>query len=422
MSRLLVWSALPQLDWRMTAALAATGFLLVGVCAVAVGLLHDPLIAEFHWNNAAASGLATVYSLAALLSGPVAGIVIDRFGSRMVMTVGIVLVALGFFAMSFCSAMAGFYAAFLAIGVGYGGAFYLASTKIIATRMGAQKNIGMGIWMFAGSIGAAVFSVAIDWSIRGHGWRSTTLAAAVLIAVAIVATLLFIPRDPTNPTASVESAGERRRLPSMTLWLSPEFLVMTAASAFAAFGMSAIYFHTVPIFVRAGFTDKSASTILGSSWVLSALGSLVSGALSDRMGTRRVLAGSLLLGSIGTFALLLASHAQFAIVAVISFVVLWGATANAINQFLPLLLMEYYGPVHLGALVGVQGALMGLVGSFAPVITGFLYDRYSSYSVSIIAGGGTTLIALILVVVLRPGPQPSLLGPPVAVNAGPLPS
>jgi cyanate permease len=65
---------------------------------------------------------------------------------------------------------------------------------------------------------------------------------------------------------------------------------------------------------------------------------------------------------------------------------------------------------------------MGLVGSFAPVITGFLYDRYSSYSVSIIAGGGTTLIALILVVVLRPGPQPSLLGPPVAVNAGPLPS
>jgi len=405
----------------MTGALAATGFLLVGVCAVAVGLLHDPLIAEFHWNNAAASGLATVYSLAALLSGPVAGVLIDHFGSKRVMTVGIALVVLGFFGMSLCSSLGSFYAAFLAIGVGYGGAFYLASTKIIATRMGAQKNIGMGIWMFAGSIGAALFSVAVDWSIRGHGWRWTCAAAALLMMVAIAVTLLFIPPDPTSPPAAVISVDEMRRAPSMKLLLSPEFLVMTVASAFAAFGMSAIYFHTVPIFVRAGFTDKSASSILGASWILSALGSLASGALSDRMGTRRVLAGSLLLGSIGTFALLLPSHALFGVVAVFSFIVLWGATANAINQFLPLLLMEYYGPVHLAALVGVQGALMGVVGSFAPVITGFLYDRYSSYSVSIMAGGGTTLIALILVVVLRPSAEPTLSDPAAVASAGPLP-
>ena len=421
MSRLLLWSAFPPLDWRMTGALAATGFLLVGVCAVAVGLLHDPLIAEFHWNNAAASGLATVYSLAALLSGPMAGVLIDRFGSKKAMTVGIALVVVGFLGMSFCSALGGFYAAFSSIGVGYGGAFYLASTKIIATRMGAQKNIGMGIWMFAGSIGAAVFSVAVDWSIRGHGWRWTSVAAALLMTVAIGVTFLFIPRDPTGRPAAVKSADEMRRLPSTKLLLSPEFLVMTAASAFAAFGMSAIYFHTEPIFVKAGFTDKSASSILGASWILSAVGSLASGALSDRMGARRVLAGSLLLGSIGTFALLFASHAELGVVAVFAFIVLWGATANAINQFLPLLLMEYYGPVHLGALVGVQGALMGIVGSFAPVITGFLYDHYSSYSVSILAGGGTTLIALILVVVLRPGPEQALPDADAVASAGPLP-
>jgi len=418
MSRLRMWSAFPPLDWRMTGALAATGFLLVGVCAVAVGLLHDPLIAEFHWNNAAASGLATVYSLAALLSGPLAGVLIDRFGSKRVMTVGIALVALGFFGMSLCSALVGFYAAFLAIGVGYGGAFYLASTKIIATRMGAQKNIGMGIWMFAGSIGAALFSVAVDGSIRGHGWRWTSVAAALLMTVAIAATLLFIPPDPASTPAAVKSVDEMRRLPSMKLLLSTEFLLMTTASAFAAFGMSAIYFHTVPIFIKAGFTDKSASSILGASWILSALGSLASGALSDQLGTRRVLAGSLLLGSIGTFALLLASHAQLGGVAVFAFIVLWGATANAINQFLPLMLMEYYGPLHLGALVGVQGALMGIVGSFAPVITGSLYDRYSTYAVSIMAGGGMTLIALILVVVLRPSRESTFPAATAVVSAG----
>jgi predicted MFS family arabinose efflux permease len=419
--RLLVWGSLPKLDWRMTAALAVTGFLLVGVCAVAVGLLHEPLIREFHWNDAAASGLATVYSLAAMLSGPIAGLIIDRIGSKSVMTFGIGLVALGFLAMSLCRTLPGFDAAFLMIGVGYGGAFYLASTKIIATRMGPNKNVGMGIWMFAGSIGAAVFSVTIDWSIRGHGWRSTSLATAALMFTAVAVTLLFIPPEPSSPTPTLEAIGKARRLPPTKLLLAPEFLVTTVAGAFAAFGMSAIYFHTVPIFVKAGFTSNAASGILGASWVLSALGSLATGALSDRMGTRRVLAGSLLCGSVGTFALLLAPQAHFGAMAVITFIVLWGATANAINQFLPLLLVEYYGPVHLGALVGVQGALMGIVGSAAPLITGLLYDRFSSYSVSIIAGGGTTLIALILVMLLKARSEPLRVDATVAAGSGSVP-
>jgi predicted MFS family arabinose efflux permease len=400
---LVLLNALKQLDWAMTAVLAATGFILVGICAIAVGLLHDPLMAEFHWNNGAVSGLATVYSLAALLSGPVAGVLIDRFGSRIVMTVGAALVAFGFLSLSLCGPLFAFYAAFIVIGVGYGGAFFLASTKIVATRMGAQKNLAMGIWMFAGSMGAAVFSVAVNWSIRGFGWRLTCVVAALLIAAAIPLIFMFIPRDTArdhDKTLDVEST----RLPPLTLWLSRVFLVMTAASAFAAFGMSAVYFHTVPILVQAGFSDQTASEILGASWILSAVGSLFGGALSNRVGTKAVLSGSLFFGAAGTAGLVLARNPHLGMIAVVGFITLWGATANAINQFLPLLLVEHYGPAHLGALVGVQGALMGLVGSFAPFITGTLYDRTSSYDAAIIAAVLTTVLAWLFVMVLRPVP------------------
>jgi nitrate/nitrite transporter NarK len=98
---------------------------------------------------------------------------------------------------------------------------------------------------------------------------------------------------------------------------------------------------------------------------------------------------------------LVSASAALAIVAASLFIVLWGATANAINQFLPLLIVERFGSVHLGVLIGVQGALMGLVGSFAPIVTGSLYDRYSSYAAAIGASVIATFIAVALIFCIR---------------------
>lgn len=385
---------------RMLVALAVTGFVLVGICATSVGLLLNPLMAEFHWKNAAVSSLPTVYSLAAMLSGPLAGVFIDRWGSKFVMLAGTLMVVGGYVALSYCTTLGEFYAAFLVIGVGYGGAFYLASSALIAAQMGERKHLSMGIWMLAGSCGAAVFSLGITWLIAAVGWRNTCLISALFVGLMLPMMQTLIPHHRAAGSVSDFPSSKFKAVP-WPLLVAPAFLLMSAASAFAAFGMSAVYYHAVPILVKAGFSAETAGRILGASWVISGVGSLCLGAVSNRFGVANILKFSLFLNAVGTFALLVGAAGALGIVAAGLFVLLWGATANAINQFLPILIVERFGPVHLGVLAGVQGALMGMVGSFAPIVTGSLYDKYSNYAAAIVASVLATLVAVVLMFCLR---------------------
>lgn len=382
----------------MLTAASISAFVLVGICAIAVGMLLDPLIAEFHWSNAATSGLATAYALAAMLSGPLFGLVIDRIGSRGVMAAGVAMVGLGFCAVAASSTVYALYAAFVLIGIGFGGAYFLGASALIAKQMGDRKDLGMGIWMCAGSAGAAVFALVISQWTATHGWRSTSLVSAVLVFTMLPVILFMIPG--TGSAAAHGAAPKVRRSLPLRYLVAAGFVLTTLAGAFAAFGMNAVYFHAVPILHKAGFSAQTASSIFGASWILSAIGSLASGALSQRYGAQRVLCISLVVGALGTLALLLAPHAHYYVAAAVVFIVLWGATANAVNQFLPILLVEYFGPVHLGVLLGIQGALWGLVGSLAPIVTGALFDAYSSYAVAIVTSTVATLLAFVLIAVL----------------------
>ncbi len=379
-----------------------------------MGLLLDPLMADFGWGNEATSGIATAYSLASLLACPIFGVIIDRIGEKVVMTLGIAAASAGFLSLSFCHSLNAFYAAFVVVGIGYGSAYFLAATALIAKRMGDHKNLGMGIFAAAGSFGAASFAMVISWSIAHYGWRTTSVAGAFVILATVPINIFFVS-DEGEPAGRVSRTGTNtvRSATPIKLILAPYFVLVTAASAFAAFGMSGINFHVVPILVKAGLSNQLASSAFGSSWVVSGIGSLAAGVVATRIGTRAVLAASLLFGALGTFALMFVGSVHFGVIAIILFVVLWGITANAINQFLPLLLVERFGPEHLAVLFGVQSALMGLVGSFAPMATGALYDIYADYRAPILISTLASLIALLLIPGLvgflrfRRSPQPA---------------
>jgi MFS family permease len=176
---------------------------------------------------------------------------------------------------------------------------------------------------------------------------------------------------------------------------------MTLATAFASFGMGGINFHVVPILLNAGYKPGLASAAFGSSWILSGVGSLIAGTVATKYGAGRVFAVSLLIGAVGTCLLMFVANANIGGLSLWLFVVFWGLTANALNQFVPVIFMEEFGPEHLAGLVGIQSALMGLVSSFAPTATGALYDLFAGYQAAIIASTITTLLGCVLVFACR---------------------
>ncbi len=390
--------------WPLLGAIAVLGFVMIGTCAISVGLLMDPLRREFGWSNGAASVLATIYSLSCMLGSPLIGLIVDKFGAKPVMAAGIVITAAGFLLVAFSSTLPAFYAAFLLIGVGYGGAFYLAIWKIVPERLGDQKNLGMGVFAGVGSIGAAIFSVTAGVVIAELGWRIAAIAAAGIVLAMTPVVIKFIPAPlKVNANEAVSAPAFTGGAEPGRMMLSPYFSLAVFVSALAAFGMSSVFFHIVPILTKTGLTEQQASQVFGATWLVSGIGSLCIGAVAHRIGASTALAGAMFLGAAGTVFLLLIGTGPLSALAIGLFILLWGATANAVNQFMPILFAERFGAAHLGLLLGVQSALMGIVGSIAPVATGMLYDRYEGYTIPVLTSIGVTFTAFIFALGLSRG-------------------
>lgn len=390
------WLGAGRGHWTLLGAISVLAFVMIGTCAITVGLLLDPLMREFRWSNSAVSSLATVYSLSCMLGSPFIGWIVDKYGSKRAMLAGVAITAAGFSLIAVSNVLPVFYVAFVLIGVGYGGAFYLGMWTLIAERMGSQKNLGMGVLSGVGSIGAAVFSVVAGRTIAAFDWRTAAAAAACIVIAMLPIVLLLIPaKRAGNAEEATLTVAQPREARPVGMMLSPYYVLAVIMSALAAFGMSSIFFHVVPIMMNAGLSQDRASEVLGATWLVSGIGSLCIGIIANRTGASAALAGAMLLSATGTLFLLLIGAGSFSTAAIWIFILLWGATANSINQFLPILFVERFGALHLGLLLGVQSAFMGVIGSAAPIATGALYDHYNNYSAAVLMSISVTCAAFV---------------------------
>jgi MFS family permease len=196
-----------------------------------------------------------------------------------------------------------------------------------------------------------------------------------------------------STTRDARAPQRRQLVNTLALFANPDFTLAVAGSVLFAIGMGTIYYHVVAVLIRAGYSSYSAGLVFGITWILSAIGSVGFGLAADRLGARTVLAATLLLCALGTFALVGASAPTIGSACVIAFVILWGSSANGVFQFTPVIFAERFGSQDLGALVGVQSAITGIVGAAAPIITGVLYDRFNDYRLAICLSAAATTAA-----------------------------
>jgi MFS family permease len=375
-----------QHPWTVVTCVAAIGFVIPGAVTGVIGTLLSPLMKESGWSSSLTSSLLTAYTVAGLSSTPAVGFALDALGPRAVMAFGALGAAMGLFWASRCHSWSWMLGAFACAGIGFNASFYLPSTVIVTSWMSTQKGLGMGIVMGAMSAGAALFSPLIGWGIERYGWRPTVAGIAALIMLMLPLILLTVrtnPRDqperarsPSATHAGTARQGARAHRRDL---LSRVFLLALASGVLFSIGMQGIYYHLVPLLIKAGFSAHWAGMAFGGTWLLSSVGSLVLGVIADRVGAKRMLVIALLCSALGTLFLLEVREGIMGIACVAVFVLLWGASANGFGQLTPVIFAERLGARSLGTLVGVLMTLTGIAGAAAPMVAGWLYDEFGDY-------------------------------------------
>ena len=104
--------------WWVVFASAAIVFLTGGTFFYGFSALFDPLVAEFGWSRAATSFAFSLRSEVGGIAAPAVGFLVDRVGSRRVMVVGVLAVALGFVLLSRVQNLWAFYGSVVVIAIG----------------------------------------------------------------------------------------------------------------------------------------------------------------------------------------------------------------------------------------------------------------------------------------------------------------
>jgi predicted MFS family arabinose efflux permease len=378
--------ALRESRGRLLGTVAAGWFLVLGMRFVIPAILPT-IRAEYGITNATAGIAVTVLWLAYAGMQFPTGVFIDRVGERVLLVSSMALSTIGLFAYSFSPVFGLFLAATVVFGLGTG--LYGPTRGTVLSRCFADREgVAFGTVLAAGSAGAALLPFLAVLALERVGWRVALGAAAPLFLVVGIALWTTVP---PRPAARTDRALRSDVEAAVRSFRDRQLLLAVAGATLMLFGFQGVTaFLTTYLFEQKGLSQGLAGGLLSLLFVGGAVAQPATGALADRFGTPRVLAGVAFVSVFplvalplldGTVALALASF-------VIGFRMSSGPLSNAY-------IVDVLPDEIEGTAWGLLRTSFFVVGSFGSVLVGYLAD-WQLFDGAFYVLAGLTAIAVVV--------------------------
>ncbi|MBI4331219.1 MAG: MFS transporter [Chloroflexi bacterium] len=402
--------------WKVLAAASWLRALGGGFHVLAFSILFLPVSRDLNLSRTAASLIFSLSRAEGAMEGPFVGHFIDRFGARIMVTIGCVTIGVGYLLLSRVYDFASFVLVYiLVISVGYGTAF-VHSTGALATQwFYRHRALSLAVVGASVSLGGALFAPLFALVVHQFGWRvGAIVSGAVFLAAGLPVTRVIYstPEDkgltplgalkPAAATPQVEpkNAGEddssdftaRQAMRSGGFWL------LVTAAFLRTFGNAAISLHFIPILTWKGVPEQTAAYYLGAVAAFGVPVHIILGLAGDRWYKPRVLSLGMALGMAGALFLLYGGKkAPFLFIPLL-------AVVDSVFSVIWATLGDFYGRRQFATIRGFLTLFATIGAMLGPVFAGMVYDRTGGYTLAIqVFAFSFALSAVGFWVVRRPG-------------------
>lgn len=402
-------------EWRVYWPLvlaSAAGFSLHTVSSYVIGLVMEPLEAEFSWSRAQISVVSIIPSIIMVLFSPYTGALIDRWGSRRLALPSLVLTGLSLAMVSLANGSTlQWYLLWLFYGVVSLGIKATVWTTAVSGAFTSSRGLALGMVLCGTAISQIAAPPLAQWLTDTHGWRQAYLwlglgwsAPCVLLA----AFFLYDVRDRSRLAAG--RAGEiapspEIRLPGLTLGEALRHVPLIRigiSTLITMFIGTAILIHQVPILTATGVPRTEAAWLASLAGVAGIAGKLLTGWMTDRWNASLIGAITLLAPAIAYAMLLQPQHGAWWYVIAIMII---GYTTGAKLQISAFLTAGHAGMAHFGKIFGVMTSLVGIGGGLGSVAAGAIFDQTGSYGLLLNIGIFSSVACAALLFRLGPFPN-----------------
>ncbi len=373
------------------------------------GVFVGPLEREFGWTRGQISLAATIIVFVSVLTQPLQGALVDRFGVRRVVLISIPI---------FCAAIAGLYFIPSNIFVFYvawalvtlcGMTLWNGSyNKVMAAWYDRKLGVAVGIIGAGQGVGAALVPVICQALVTSYGWRTAYVGLALLtLVITFLFNFLFLYDKPADKGLLPDGDGvvaQDRPPPVEEGYAFKDALKLKSfwiiATAFFLLGTmtTAIVAHQIPMLVDAKIPPQTAVFAMTVFGIAIILGRIVAGILLDYFYAPYVLIGFLLGPVIGLsmYAAGSSGPVVFAWAALIGLGV--GAEIDVLGYLIP----RYCGRVAYAKLYGILLAAFQLGGGIGAAALGIIRTSQGAYTNGLWAIAVSTTLAIIVISRLGP--------------------
>lgn len=369
------------------------------------GVFFKPVLNEFGWTRAVTSG---AYSLNMIINGVfcfISGRLADRFGPKLVISIGACFVGLGYLLMPTVQSEWQYYLYYgvlLSIGMG---CIVVPLLSTVARWFTKGRGLASGIVVAGIGIGIMVMPQVANKLIATYDWRTSFLIIGIAAFILIIVFAQLLRRPPAQKSSSsgdVKYSGSQN---SQIQGLSTAEAMRTGAcwiiffmGIFLCVSIQTVMVHIVAHATDIGFSATTAATILSAVGLVSVFGKISMGSFGDRKGNRNAMLIVSVLMALAFLWLRFAGELWTLYI----FSAIFGFAYAGFSAVQSPLVAEYFGLRSHGAILGIAqvgGAIGGALGSF---LSGYIFDTTGSYNWAFIMCASLGLASLIITILMKP--------------------
>lgn len=404
------------------------GWVIVAVAFVCLGLAYVvmngfsiffvAILNEFGWERATTALAFSIFTVVYGLFSPVVGSLVDRFGPRVVIPVGAVILAAGLVACSMVSEAWHLYLAFgilAAIGVNAVGT--MVNMTVLTNWFSRRRGAAVGFASAGIGVGMMVLVPVLQSVISAAGWRTAYVVLAVIIVVTLPPLALLFhrhrPEDmgllPDGAPAKDKPAGAGPAVRQMRIvdeaWARRSWTIRSAIATrrfwFLFFGllfgmvaMQSVMVHQVAYLTDRGFDPMLGATVVAMVGIFGSVGKIFWGWLSDRLG--REGSYSLGLGCL-VFGVLILSRIDDStqVWPVYVYTLVFGLGYGVFAPTIPSTSADLFQGKHFGSILGVLYIGTGSGSALGPWASGLVFDLTGSYDGAFLMTFAATALSLL---------------------------
>ena len=389
--------------WVIVASGGLMGCVAIGAM-FSLPVLLLPISRDTGWSATGVSSAMTIGFLALALASMAWGTLSDRWGPRVVVLTGSVVLAAGLALASRATSLLEFQ---LIFGLVVGGATAAIFAPMMACVTGwFETHRSLAVSLVSAGMGMAPMTMAplTAWLVSIYDWRTVLLIIAAVAAATMIPVALLVRRPPAlaAPNAVASSDAEQQSEISVSEAIrSPQFIILLLTNFFCCAAHSGPIFHTVSYAITCGIPMIAAVSIYSVEGLAGMGGRIAFGLLGDRLGAKRVLVTGLFLQAFAILAYVSVSALPgfYAVATMVGFVY------AGVMPLYAVIARENFPLKMMGTVIGGTAMAGSLGMATGPLTGGIIYDSFASYSWLYIGSWGIGLGAFLIALTFRPFPK-----------------